>query len=324
MLSAKNKEEKSKKINIQIQKQSISYVFRYDIQKVFDFIKDFEETEKALPEIQSGVNFICGSKTYEKGCVFTYYYRKVIKMFLELAEIKESENEKSLIFKITKSEPIDIQYELTYRLLRLTTENNATLLIWDINYCTPITISNEELAANDKERCEVLLLFAKYLSKKHGNCFQQTETIIIYTSFKNVFKALTNVNIFIKLLPCNITKFELDGEFNKQGTNLLLECNNGEQLYQLTVEKAEVNKDKSEFEFCIAVNQDVAKNKQRVCNKMLIKLLKISDAECFMGFTHFFDFKIEQEMVKKIVNDKKNVMLELKKSFDVIKNRKNY
>lgn len=307
---------KQKKDTIKVKKQTVSHIFKYDINKVFNFIKDFEEHTKPLAYICSNIEILRGGKTYEKNTLFSLISREKIKIYIETDEIYESEDEKFLALKVIKSEPFHMEYRIKFRFFRLT-ENNSTLFLWDMIYYIPIKMQREQINVNNCERIIIIKLWEDYLTKKYGDFFKETQTIIINTEFRSVFRSLLNCNIFLKLIPSQIIKYHLDGEFYKEGTNIYLTCK-GDKDIHLKVDKSLFNKEASEYEFEVFVMEN-QQNVKTLCNRISYKISKIHEKMTFMTFDHYIDFNIDKDYFEKILKHKKALLLDLKVSLENIK-----
>ena len=137
---------------VKIKKQSIIHIFNYNIEKVWNFIKNIEETAKFIGSLISKPTFINGNNSYEKGSYFYVFWRNCVKMYMKVKEILDTDYEKQLIYIITKTEPFNIRYELHYCFLKIS-ENDSILFYWNIIYhgTNGIKFTKEEQEFSKKE-----------------------------------------------------------------------------------------------------------------------------------------------------------------------------
>lgn len=305
--------EKHKKRKIKVKKQTVSHIFKHDIDKVFNFLKDFEEHLKPIEQFCGDFQTHRGGKTYEKNTLFSFISKHQIRMYVETEDIYETDSERILSLKVVKSEPFNLEFKIRFRCYRIT-ENNYTLFLWDFIYYIPLEIKRDEINNNNCDRIKIIKLWEEYLMKKYGSFSKETQTIIINSTFKRVLHALLNCNIFLKLIPNQIIKYTLDGEFHKEGTNIFLSCKGNKEIH-LKVDKSVYNRDLKEYEFSVEVMDNMT-NMKKVCNKIAYKISKIQDKMTFMIFDHYIDFSIEKDYMEKILSYKKGVMMELKTSLE--------
>jgi len=110
-----------------------SYVFRHNINRVWDIIKDAYVMQVIFGDtmICQNLTIIKGNNTYDVGNIFTLLWRSMLQVTYEVENISIEDDFRQIRLKCIKTVPFDMRFTYIYSLYT-TTNDNYTIMIMEI------------------------------------------------------------------------------------------------------------------------------------------------------------------------------------------------
>lgn len=137
----------------------------------------------------------------------------------------------------------------------------------------------------------------------------QTESIIINTNIEDLWKIITDWELFRNLVPIIGDSIRLDKDTD--GTTSTITVNSGNSQYVLKV----ISCTTSEEEY-MYILETVEINAKSPKQELEFKLIYISDSETYLSFKHTFMSPTKYEGLYKIGAEKKNILQTLKQKIE--------
>ena len=197
-----------------------SHLFKLDLESLWNFVKDTNETSKINCGSRTRVIFTKGENSYTQDAEFYFEWKSVTKIIVTILEVKESTNEKRIVAKILR-QPENEQLTVIYYLCEVTP------------YYTLFEIENifdgqgkclnpsQEKKLNDELK-ELLLSYEKFLLYSRGKTYSHRSLQKYNIEPKALFSLISDWRKLAKVFPNIFEEIFYKGEPENVGTVISL------------------------------------------------------------------------------------------------------
>lgn len=292
---------------IWVKSQKLSHRFEYDIDRVWNFIKNVKRTQEAFSDVRSEPEFTKGSESYEVGSEYSFVWRNYLRLNFIVLGIIDEKDFKQQHLKI-EVDITNVRYDFIYNFYRLTSDN-STLMKWEWIFEGEkgIKLTPKHIDAVMADRKFMIERFDKYLKESAVDLIQ-TESDLIPCEFKYLWKIITNWSIFKKIVPDICDECSYNDDPLKVGTILTIKKDN--YICMLRVTKSEMNKEKGEADYrLISIDSKPKQPQQEIC----FKITEINEINCLLIFKHVYHESIKADQLRMGSKMKKKILKKLRK-----------
>jgi hypothetical protein len=309
-----------------VKRHKVNYLFKYEINYLWDFLKDTKKTFEAEKGVRTEAVFTKGSESYEVNSEFNFRcVMNSVDLFFKVIDVRDTPEYKRLHLKVYCKE-LNLNYGFSYHLYKVTLENR-TLLNWEYIFegNKGIQIPKTQVSKMEEDKKFILRKIKKFLSsytQSENKTFTQLESIVIEYPAQDIFKIISDWKIFQRIVPkiCDELEYSLDSggvEDNPRvpGTRLILKWfKKKKSTCELKVTKSEYDETKKEYQYTlISVGGDPKIPDQKIN-------FKIYECENFtyIQFRHFYKEPLSSFVEEKVSKYKKHILKNLKRRLDVL------
>ena len=299
--------------NSRIEKNNTSHMrnsFKYNehIDRVYDAFTNPLKYHNVMKTILSEINLVKGERYDEIGacCHFTCAITGSV-VNLTVADSINTPFYKKIVFNGKQIKPLQFDYTMIYTLYWSTVQN-ATIFILD--FICKLDIP-EVLVEIQSHYLGVLLnKFDVYLKKNPENLFQE-ESVVINSNIENVWKVVTDWNLFNKCLTNMIWKCVYEGDPLEVDTILHVYLSNKNSEYHMKVIKVEILEYKRTYKLHFYAG--VPKSPKQ---DLIFTFIKLDDDQCLLQFRHEYKQYINMKQISKNKKEKSFILKQLKESIE--------
>jgi len=286
------------------------YKFQFNIDTVWKVLRDVFTTNQINSDITSDTKMIKGPNSYTKGSEFFLKYYKLISVYFKVLRIIDEPNYKKLIWKVTKSEPLNVNYYYIYELYE-DKINDFTMIKWEIIYEKKYKfyIEQNNQGYENKLKSElnrILLKINKHIEDNFSECINQ-ESIIINARNDQVFDIILNINKLCRIIPDIADKVEYNEEKLKENSKFKFYFR--EKIFYMKVNKIFELDRESVLEYeCITSNKTYLTPNQIIEWKVLL----LFEDKCMVSIKHKFNEKMIKKKLREFSNKKIIILKKLK------------
>jgi hypothetical protein len=313
-----------------IKRHTVNYLFKFDINFLWDFIKDTKKTYVAEKELRTIAVFTKGHESYEVNSEF--YFRCVmnnVDLFFKVKDVKETPEYKRIYYNVYCKERT-LNYDYALHLYKVTLQN-WTLLNWEVIFEGKNGIQMNKSLFFKMEIDKKLILkkinqYLYYSIPKEKNNFTQFESIIIDFPAEDIFKIISDWKVFQRIVPkiCDQVEYSQDTsgiEDNPKaiGTRIILKWfKKKKSICELKVIKSEYDQSKKEYQYSLTSVYGDPKIPDQKIN------FRIFECENFtyIQFWHFYKEPLSCFAEEKISKYKRHILKNLKRRLDALSIKK--
>lgn len=294
--------------NETITKIAINYVFKDNINRVFNLMKDvriFKKMMKGMMNVQTN-----GGDFGTPGTEFTINWKNNF-CHLKVAKVIDEDEYKMIQFNLYESTPSDLKFDVFYHYY-WNSHEKTTLFVKEYIFDKPTPTSAVDLRRHEEEQLKVSKQFEKYL-KKNIDGLEQVESITIAMNIKTLWDIVIDwreFKIHVPMMAEDVTYF---GNPEDIGTKFRVKIKNVES--DLKVIDLKINEYKREYLLeCY--------NGTSYCPLQVLKFtfVKINENKTLLSFKHIFKQPIIHKYLYAIEENKKQILKELKSALENINN----
>lgn len=285
------------------------YVFKDHIDRVWECFTSPEIYSAALKQQADSMNIIKGSTYSEVGTQVEFNWKNEIYSIFEVKEVKDSKNYKMNKLYSIKLEPLDFKYT-NINHFYWNTHDQTTLYKNELIFDDLEALKIVDFKFNKQEKLGVCKHLENHLSQKLDN-LNQFESILINVEIETLWQVITDWKLFQKHVPFIAEDIQLEGNPNEIGANIHIKHLAKNSRYSLKVLKVDNDIEKKDYDLELF-------NAQPVCPKQFLKfsLLAINKNHTLLSFKHEFKEMIKYNLINSIAEEKKNILIELKKKLE--------
>ncbi len=200
-------------------------------------------------------------------------------------------------------------YLLRY-ILKFSTSDNSTILIWNISL-DETQFSKEMIEDFKKDRELMCLKLDNYL-KSTADCLYNVESIIIKSNRRNLWKILTDWELFHQYVPSICEKVEYTGDKLSRGSIIKLKWDSKKIECKLKITNIENNDFDNDWIFSLDCFEE---NPKLPHQELLFTLSKVSENTSFVHFKHRFKQPLRYEYFDPLTKHKRKILKSLKNIF---------
>jgi ribosome-associated toxin RatA of RatAB toxin-antitoxin module len=285
------------------------YVFKDHIDRVWDCFKSPEIYVEALKQQANTMTITKGSDYSEVGTTVEFNWKNEIFNVFEVKEVINTKNYKMNKLYSTKLEPLDFKYTYINHFY-WNTHDQTTLYKNELIFENFDALKIIDFKFNKQEKFNLCKYIESYLSQKLDDLFQY-ESILINVDLDTLWQVVTDWRLFQRHVPFIAEEINIQGNPTDVGAVINVRHNAKNNKYSLKVLKVENEIDKKEYDLELF-------DAQPVCPKQILKfsLLAINKNHTLLSFKHEFKEMIKHNLINSIAEEKKNILLELKKKLE--------
>jgi hypothetical protein len=299
---------------IYVKRQSMSHMFKYDINYVWDLIKDTKKTYLVDSDLRTEAVFTMGTESYIIGSEFEYNWKGACDLKMRVVDVHETPDYKRLHLKVDLV-TLKLTHDFIYHLHKVTIEK-GTLLNWEFVFEGEkgIQMPRLQIETWDLEKKILIKRVDSYLAKfKPVEKFKQSESIVIEYPAREVFKILSDWREFQKLVPKICDEVGYVGKPSEIGSNLTLNWTNKKKAKcELKVTKCAFDEEKNQYEYSLIMIQAEPKVPDQEVHFKVLEIDKLS----YLEFLHLYTQRLPLEVEEKISKYKIQILKSLKKAME--------
>jgi hypothetical protein len=294
-----------------------SYVYKHDFKLVLNTMRDLEKQSHICNllahDFVSEVVFTKFEKTWEIGAEFNFLWKGVIKLYYRTLEYYEGSEYAKIKWIVYKTEPVTLDFYMSFTLFKDFTGLFTTVLLSSASL-QEYEQTEDDLKRIKLERYVILKNIDRFLEGE-GDQKRQKETIYIEADINILWKIISNMKLFQKLVPiiCDSVIFDEQNEEIREGTELTLYWNteNGKSSVIFVVKKIIAGDN-----FCSLVYECKEGNTPVPKQEIVWSIEKKEGDFCFVEFSHHYQEDIKKESLQQTSILKKRLLEGLKKQLE--------
>jgi uncharacterized protein YndB with AHSA1/START domain len=286
------------------------YVFRDHIERVWECLKSPEITAKSLKPKVDTLTILKGSDFSEVGTVFQFWWKDEMFSEFEVKEVINTKNYKMIREYTTKLEPLSFKYTFTSHLY-WNTHDHTTLFKSELIFDDLEALKVIDLKFTKQEKIDFCNGFENHLATRLDDLFQ-FESILINIDIEALWQVITDWNIFQKHVPFIGEEIKHEGNPLQIGSKIHIKNNSINSEFSLNVKKVLNEAEKKEYVL------ELTESTQPQCPKqnLILSLLTIKKFLTSLTFKHEFKENTKYNLIHSVSEEKKNILLELKKKLE--------
>ncbi len=292
-------------------KLSYSYMFDERIERVVSLWTNSLVYKNLYSNFLEEINFIKGESFAEKGAKTIARCKLDLTFQMEVMDVEKREDytkivlDHSLIDNNTqklKSTEIHHFYWNTVQC--------QTILITEIVVYEETFYNYLKTEKNEEERMNIYKKFDDYI-KRMPYCYEQAESVIIQKDQETIWPVITNFELFKNYAPGLGDYVKYDGDPLKENTILHVYFNDNTKEFHLKVIKHYIEEEKRVYGLSYFAGLPKAP-----CQDLFFILIKFAENKSLLIFKHVFNKYVKFKLIKKIADEKKQLLKTLKESFE--------
>jgi hypothetical protein len=285
------------------------YVFKDHIERVWHCFKTPEIYEKAVKPQADKMTIIKGSDYSEVGTTVEFNWKNEIFSVFEVKEVINTKNYKMIKLYSTKLEPLDFKYTYISHFY-WNTNDQTTLFKNELIFDNFEALKIIDFKYNKQEKLDTCRNLENFLSQKTDDLYQ-FESILINVELDILWKVITDWRLFQKHVSFIAEEVQIQGDPVQIGSIIHIKHNSKNSKYSLKVLKVENEIEKKDYELELF-------DAHPTCPEQILKfsLLAINKNHTLLSFKHEFKEMIKYNLINSIAEEKKNILLELKKKME--------
>lgn len=287
-----------------------THYFNSSIKQVWDMLKDINKTNAIANYIfpASPVKFIKGNHTYELGSEFSFIFKNSLTFYFTCTEIMESESYNKITWRVFKTEPETILYDISYN-LHIKSENECVLIMFmKCEYNDNIDLGDQVVTLQERH-----LIYEEldHAVSAQNNSKIQIESIIVKSPVLKIFNFITNLKKFQKNIPIICDKVECQDEIKEKSQFYFKWYKRVQLEVELFVKKLYANDESSIF-----IYESMNKNPAIPSQEVIWKVYKINESNSLVVFKHRFEEDIKKKLLENIAKNKRKILQNIKSYFE--------
>ena len=286
-----------------------SHIIDVNIEKLWFCLRDFfSSSDKSSQNFM----FIKGNNTWTAGNKFTYYWSDIYKVKSETIDTLEENERKKISWKIETD--FGFHYIKSCYLYKIS-KKEQTLL--KINIISEQTIPSYLLSQNEKNH---FCLFIPNILLDKNKCLKEEkeknisyESCIINANNKDIWNLITDLKQLGKLAPIIGENIEKWGFAFDVGSFWKAYLKNINKTAFLRVNKVKMNEQKKIWLYSL---ETIGTDKKIIPHIIEFKIIKIEEQKCQLSITHKFIKKINNNCMKILNINKRDILKRIKKYFE--------
>jgi len=286
------------------------YVFRDHIERVWECLKSPEITCEALRPTVEAITVLKGSDYSEVGTVVQFWWKDIMFSVFEVKEVINTKNYKMIRHFSTKLEPHTFKYTYISHLY-WNTHDQTTLFKTELIFEDLDALKVMDLTISKQQKLDFCTGFENHMAKKLEDLFQ-FESILINIDIEALWQVITDWSLFQKLVPFIGEEIKHEGNPLQIGSKIHINNITINSEYSLHVKKVLNEAEKKEYIL------ECTESTQPLCPKqnLIFSLLTIKKNLTSLTFKHEFKENIKYSLINTVSEEKKNILLELKKKLE--------
>ena len=286
------------------------YVFRDHIERVWECLKSPQITCEALKPTVEAIPVLKGSDYSEVGTVTQFWWKGTMYNEFEVKEVINTKNYKMIRQYTTLLEPLPLKYTYISHLY-WNSHDQTTLFKSELIYEDLDAFKVMDLTYTKQSKIDFCKGFENYMAKKLEDLFQ-FESILINIDIEALWQVITDWDLFQKLVPFIGEEIKHEGNPLQIGSKIHINNSIINSQYSLHVKKVLNEAEKKEYIL------ESTESTQPLCPKqnLIFSLLTIKKNFTSITFKHEFKENIKHSLINSVSEEKKNILLELKKKLE--------
>ena len=281
---------------------STTLIYEQNINKVWYFIRDLNNEIKVRPNFDNLI-FIKGDNTWNKGNIFSINWVGLSPFKYKCIKKYEDKNKKIIKWKIKGNIGIEIYKELN---LYSITQSGKTLVKSIVSKTEKEDFNDYKSSASYYIDLDYYLLLKKsfFLQYLKTDIFSY-ESCIINENYSKVWKILLDGNKVLRIYSILGSNIEFSNPKIDEG--IFLKFYNSDFKYSIYYKIVEIKTYKKRKEWKIKMKKIGIYN-EFLSNEIEIKIFIIDNNKTQLSLLHIFKYDINQDLLKKFQNSKKETI----------------
>lgn len=302
--------------NEQNNKIRVSYIFKDNINRVFNFFTNVELLTPATLKCDK-YEILQGRGFNELGFEIKFIWKNTMEIIFKVTEVVDTPDYKKVQIYTPVVKPFNTLYTMNWHFYNYTTDN-STFYVHEMIFDDVSSMKVMDLNHDYEEKLEMFRSIEKCLSKWVEG-LDQVESILIPRPIDKVWAVMTNWVELSRIVPMIAEKVSYEGEPYVVGTKIHLVDSIRKTASSLQITKVE-QEDEYFRKFHLRCYFGRPKSPLQ---DLQFEFVRVSDDSTFVSFKHVFIEPIKYELVASISKNKQMILKQVK-SFMEKRKDKNY
>jgi hypothetical protein len=285
----------------------IKYKFRDSIERVYEILSDPKYHREFMAGFIDDLEFIKGSKFTDLNAELRFTWCKQLKLQMKVVEVVDRGSFRSIkVSTLGDSNLLD--FDVIHNLYYDSTACTTLYVKETVIRQPDRQISKQEIENYRKENLEIADRMNKCLKMTTIN-LEQSESVIIEVGFEGLWENVTDWRLFAKLVP-NLAE-EVVYRGNPQDVGTLINIKTETLMCSLRVLKCEMQ------EYALEIFESKPESPSQ---ELIFNFFPIDTKRTYLSFKHQFRESIEFKYLNNLIDNKKQMLVSLKKNLEKLLN----
>ena len=292
-------------------KLSYSYIFDERMERVVSLWTNSLVYKNLYSNFLEEINFIKGKSFSEKGAKTIAKCKLDFTFQMEVVEVEKKEEYTKIVIdhSILDDEKQKLKSTEIYYFYWNTVQCQ-TILITEMVVYEEAFYNYLKTEKNEEERINIYKRFDEYI-KRLPYYYEQAESVVIQKDQDTIWPVITNFELLKNYAPGLGDHIKYDGDPLQENSIVHVYFNDNAKEFHLKVIKHEIEKEKRVYGLSYFAGFPKAPGQD-----LFFILIKYSENKCLLIFKHIFNKYIKFKLIKKIADEKKQLLKTLKESFE--------